>query len=65
MVLDRKLRRDWVSDRDLGVKYGRGAERVDKTDKESENRMIDSKLHVLECEIHHSRACRIAIVSAL
>ena len=41
LVLDRELRRDWVSDRDLGLKYGRGAERVDKTDKESENKVID------------------------
>ena len=48
MDLDRELRRDWVSDRDLGVKYGRGAERVDKTDKNSENRVMDSKLHVLK-----------------
>ena len=29
------------------VKYGRGAERVDKTDKESEHRVMESKLHVL------------------
>ena len=36
-----------------------GAERVDRTDKESEKRVIDSKLHVLECEIHHSRVRRI------
>ena len=37
-----------MSDRDLGVKYSRRAERVEKTDKESENKVIDSKLHVLE-----------------
>ena len=42
------LRRDCVSDRDSGVKYGRGAERVDKTDRESENMVMDSKLNVLE-----------------
>ena len=26
--LDRELRRDWVLDRDLGVKYGRGQRRL-------------------------------------
>ena len=45
---DKELRRDCVLDRDLGVKYGRGVERVDRTDRESEKRVIDVKLHVLE-----------------
>ena len=45
---DKELRRNCVLDRDLGVKYGRGEERVDRTDKESEKRVIDSKLHVLK-----------------
>ena len=37
-----------MSSRDLGVKYGKGAERVDRTDRESKNKVIDSKAHVLE-----------------
>ena len=31
-----------MSNRDLRVKYGRGAERVDKTNRESENKVMDS-----------------------
>ena len=29
-----------MSERDLGVKYGKGAERVDRTDKEPENKVM-------------------------
>ena len=31
----------------MGVKYGKGAETVNSTDRESENKVMDSKAHVL------------------
>ena len=37
-----------MSERDSGVKYGKGTERVTRTDRESENKVIDSKAHVLK-----------------
>ena len=37
------MRRDWVSVRDLGIKYGKGAERVVRTERESENKVTDLK----------------------
>ena len=37
-----------MSVRDLWVEYGKGAKRVDKTDRESENKVIDSKAHASE-----------------
>ena len=55
--LERESWRDWVSDRDLGVKYDRGAERVDKTRKRIDKLSKEKLARALFKEIISLPAC--------
>ena len=44
LMSNKESKRDWMSERDLGIRYGKGAEKVGRTDWELENRITNSKL---------------------